>query len=800
MKKGFLLILLFFPFVTMAIKKWTNTSGNSSWSTANNWFPVGVPLTTDDVVFDNTTVVGSYIVDLPVSATTINTLTIMPSAGNTIRIRLPAGNISSPGITLASSTGNIFIIKTGGIFENISGGAIPPSLGINGIVRIENGGRYIHNTSLTALDVVGNLSYVPGTELGVIEYAQGTSSSLLASGITYNSVELSTTSSKTFTIAGNGITTFRGFLMIDNSVNFNSTKVGSIFFGGDLIMNGNFSNIPPSAGTTDRSLEFTGSNQFISGPGAFTQGNNFRNFKIDKGATVTLLRSLNINNTASSTQDSIIVDTAATLKLGTNILSGSSNFRNYYASTISIGSPAGINALGNNTGNVQTTGSRRFDTSGNYEYNGTGPQVTGTGLPSIVRNLTLNKSDLSTLTLNNPVNVNDSLSLQGGYLSTSSSALPKLTDTTIIVSPSSVYSSQLGLNIGYKGSFILGPLARTISTKTVKWFPVGKVIGTDTLFAPVRLAKFNGNQVTDTVEYFYARHFDTAYSSPPLHHISKVEYWNVRGNVSGVDNTDTLLLTWRPQSRVGTGNPIDSTSAFNGLVTTHYFDDDGAGPHPIKWYIDGEPTTFIKAGSLNFGYLTTIIPLAATASFTLGTRSPYNLLPVRFIAFHGNATSAGNQIYWTTEDDASVSGYYLERSGDGITFEGIGSTASHHNIGRNEYELIDASTYYGWNFYRLRIIDQKANIYYSYIIRIWNANKRIVKIFPNPAGKYISISTGEQGSVTTLEIVNIKAEVVLIKEVTHAIEKINIEDLPNGIYFIRFRNHSKLINERFLKQ
>ena len=800
MKKTFLLIILFLPLATFAVvRKWTNGSGNGLWGTSTNWSPAGVPVSTDDVVFDNTFVVTSYFVDLPLSATTLNTLTIAPTSGLSIRIKLPSGNTSLNGISLSSASGDDLIIKSGGIFENLSGAASFPAIAITTLVRIENGGRYIHNTSISAQDVVNYLSYAGGTELGVIEYAQGTSSSILASGIVYNSVELSTTTTKTFSIAGSSPTTFRGFLMIDNNVTLNSSKNGSIFFGGDLIMNGNFTFSPSSSGSVDRSLEFNGANQFISGAGTFTTGNNFRNFKIDKGATVTLQKDITIT-TPSGTQDSIIVDSSATLKFGIYYVGGVSNFKNYYGSTISLGSPFGISNLGSTLGNIRTTNSRKFDTSGHYEYTGTSDQVTGSGLPSSVRNLILNKTDISSLFLTNSVNINDSLSLQGGFLVTTLSVLPKLRDTTVIVSPASIYITQLGSNIGYQKSFIAGPVIRTITSKTAKWFPVGKLGVSDTLFAPVRLAKFNGNAVNDTVEYFFARHFDTTYSSPPLHHISKLEYWNIRGNVIGVDNTDTLLLTWRPQSRVGTGRSADSTAAFNDLAITHYFDDDGPLPDPIKWYIDGEPTTFVKVGTLSYGSILSVIPVAATSSFTLGTRSGYNLLPVRLISFYGYATPVADHLYWTVENDVDVSRYIMERSNNGIAFTESGSVVSKQRAGTTAYEFTNASASYGWNYYRLKIIDGKGNNYYSAVIRIWHSGKSIVSIYPNPAGNYIQINGDVEGSVSTIEIVNTRGQVVLTKEFTQAHDKINIEELSKGMYIVRFRNHNQLFNERFIKQ
>ncbi len=809
MKKILLIILSLLTFSAQSQpKKWTNATGNNTWSTPNNWLPTGSPGSTDDVIFDNAYVSGSYIIDLPSGATTtiINTLAITPDAGNTIRLRLPSSNNGQPGFAINSTTGDIMQINDGGIFENTSGAPSSPSISIPGTVRINNGGRYLHNTISTASAIVTHLSLVPGTELGVIEYGQGSNNSLLSSGVTYNSIELSSTSTKSFSFSGNSPTLIRGLMKINTGVTFTSLKNGSIDIAGDLIINGLFDFSPSSTGTVDRSLVFNGSsNQNISGSGAFTQGNNFRNLEINRGAIVTLLRNLDISNTA----DSILIDTAATFRMGQYVIDGASNFRASPLSTLSIGSPNGINNIGNNSGNIQTTGSRNFDTSGIYEYYGTGNQITGTGLPVSVKNLIINKPDFSNLTLTKNVNINDTISLQNGFLSTSLLAIPTMRDTTAIISPPSVFSILLSINnVGYKKSFVNGPLAININSKSGKWFPIGKVLGSDTLFAPVKLSKFNGNPVIDTVEYFYQQHFDANnYSSPPLDHVSKVEYWNIHCNSGNPDNADTITLSWRSQSKIGNGNPAYSVTALNDLTIAHYFDDDGSGPNPARWNIEGEPSTFVINGNVDDGMIRTTIPESSTSSFTLGTRSPFNILPVLLTSFNGIPGIAGNDLYWITELEIGVKKYIIEKSGDGIDFKEIGIIPSLSSTSQYRYHYFDISALEGGEYrrdmlrlYRLKIIDDRNMCFYSNIIKLWAGNNRRLEIYPNPAQKEIFVHLSDPSSISTLEIVNTGGQTVFTRKVTSTIEKINIESLSTGMYQLRFRNQLLAISRSFIKQ
>ena len=109
-----------------------------------------------------------------------------------------------------------------------------------------------------------------------------------------------------------------------------------------------------------------------------------------------------------------IVNSGSVLDLGTSIIDGSSGtFTLNDGSGLITAHPQGIAASGN-TGSIQVSGTRTFSSSADYTYNGTAPQVTGTGLPSSVRNLTV--SNTSGVSLTSSQNVEGTLSLASGTL------------------------------------------------------------------------------------------------------------------------------------------------------------------------------------------------------------------------------------------------------------------------------------------------------------------------------------------------------------------------------------------------
>lgn len=145
---------------------------------------------------------------------------------------------------------------------------------------------------------------------------------------------------------------------------------------------------------------------------------------------------LNVNNPLGD-YAGIALGTSAsntgTLNTGTNILNG------YYFtfgdfSTLKIGSADGITSLGNALGNIQTTITRQFNTTGNYYYNGTTNQSVGNGLPSTINSLTIDNTGIvgdNTVSLINNLSITTDLSILNGRLDLHTYSANCLTGTGI---------------------------------------------------------------------------------------------------------------------------------------------------------------------------------------------------------------------------------------------------------------------------------------------------------------------------------------------------------------------------------
>ncbi|MHC1730991.1 MAG: hypothetical protein AB9888_02990 [Bacteroidales bacterium] len=127
-----------------------------------------------------------------------------------------------------------------------------------------------------------------------------------------------------------------------------------------------------------------------------------------------------------------IVNSGSILDMGTSVLDGSSGtFTLNDGAGLITAHPQGISASGI-TGSIQVSGTRTFSSGADYSYNGIAAQVTGTGLPASVRNLTI--SNTPGVSMTSSQSVEGTLSLVSGTLNVGGNTLtlngPAINTTT----------------------------------------------------------------------------------------------------------------------------------------------------------------------------------------------------------------------------------------------------------------------------------------------------------------------------------------------------------------------------------
>ena len=273
MKRGeWIMMAIFMLAITIPAagqKKWDGQGLDSLWSNARNWYPDGIPLPTDDVIFDNEQVSGAYKIMLPsgLTAVTLHSLSILPRSGNTIVVELPSTNIASSALTI-TSTGTALRIANAGIFINNSGASSGNPVILNGSFYIENGGRYVHRTQRGNATIVSKLLLEPSTYQGVFEFdVPGNAGyTLSVSGKQFGNLLLSSASAgkKSYTGSGTGVLNIFGDLEVGYSSSFTSSLNSNIRIGNNLVVKGRLAINPSLGDTINRALEFTGDSSSIA--------------------------------------------------------------------------------------------------------------------------------------------------------------------------------------------------------------------------------------------------------------------------------------------------------------------------------------------------------------------------------------------------------------------------------------------------------------------------------------------------------------------------------------------------------
>lgn len=405
------------------------------------------------------------------------------------------------------------------------------------------------------------------------------------------------------------------------------------------------------------------------------------------------------------------------------------------------------------------------------------------------------------------ISVSNNLNLQNGYLNI-------ITDTgsinlglaASISSPVNVYGY---LNKGYHNSFVNGKMFyETGAALSTHVFPIGKVTGKDTAYAPVELVKANALVTIYDAEYFPVAYSNLTANTPVIHHVSRLEHWAINSLIPAADAK--VSLSWRPRSEVGDGVTTPSAS-LDKLVVAHFLDDDGAGSNTPLWHIEGSDVAIMpKNGSAttSYGTVTTnlfnsiadITNLYSSAYFTLGTRDASNILPVKLLDLAAIAQQQNVLVKWRVSNEQQVNRYEVEKSTDGLHFSTMTSVIAVNSIPVYDYQVIDQHAAAGWNYYRLSVYDNAGKSNYTSIVKVWIGKMSDFIVYPNPATDAIKINLPVSSSISQIAIVNSSGQVVKQLTTTEQSLTINIESLSKGMYFIRILNSRQAIVQKFTKQ
>lgn len=195
---------------------------------------------------------------------------------------------------------------------------------------------------------------------------------------------------------------------------------------------------------------------------------------------------------------------------------------------------------------------------------------------------------------------------------------------------------------------------------------------------------------------------------------------------------------------------------------------------------------------------------ATTASDHFPVYTRFNLsgaLPVNLTGFEAFKENGSVKLRWSTSQEKNSKEFVIEHSINGIDFQKIGTVAAAGNSDRiNNYQFTDFHPRAGDNFYRLRFVDLDGNFEQSKIVRVNFSLPYNVKVTPNPASSFVTISITGSTEPLKIRISDMLGRIVLTQNILNPVTHLNISKLSKGFYSVRvfgktFDNSFKLVKE-----
>jgi len=170
-------------------------------------------------------------------------------------------------------------------------------------------------------------------------------------------------------------------------------------------------------------------------------------------------------------------------------------------------------------------------------------------------------------------------------------------------------------------------------------------------------------------------------------------------------------------------------------------------------------------------------------------------IPIELLSFNAKENQGISYLNWTTSTETNNSGWNIQRSNNGFTYETIGWVNGNQNSrDTRKYQFEDHSPKDGLNAYRLEQVDLDGKTTYSKHKSIYIKNKSI-KLYPNPAKDYIYLNGIDKAKISILDA---SGKLIKKQDISNN-QPINISSLNLGIYYLEVQRRGKTEQFRFMK-
>lgn len=170
-------------------------------------------------------------------------------------------------------------------------------------------------------------------------------------------------------------------------------------------------------------------------------------------------------------------------------------------------------------------------------------------------------------------------------------------------------------------------------------------------------------------------------------------------------------------------------------------------------------------------------------------------LPIELVVFTANKQNNATQLDWSTASEINSAYFIIEHSVDGLNFEAIGQVAAAgESVTQMHYEFLHNNPAIGYNYYRLKMVDQDETFEYSNLQAVYFEDLQTARLYPNPATDYTVVELENAvEQATELSIHNKLGQLVKQLTLTEGTRRVELTttDLPQGTYTVRIYTEGK---------
>ncbi len=174
-------------------------------------------------------------------------------------------------------------------------------------------------------------------------------------------------------------------------------------------------------------------------------------------------------------------------------------------------------------------------------------------------------------------------------------------------------------------------------------------------------------------------------------------------------------------------------------------------------------------------------------------------LPVKLVAFSGEAANGRNELNWQSADELQFKQYEVEYSSNGSQFEQVGIVSA---TGAGKYHFAHTISTSGKSYYRLKMVDLDGKSDYSKTIII-STNGVAGKLFVTPSVisnnlMYVNLD----GAYTGLQVINMDGKTVYRQSIGNRTGRITVSlpSLRAGQYLVSLSGNGKQITQKIIVQ